>query len=78
MKAVLTRKELKECVSNAIKKVMEEEYEKKMNRREEFDDTKNDFNKKKNLKHGSMKPVKKEKYKSWMYDDEDDELESDY
>ena len=49
-----------------------------MNKMEDFDDTRKDFNKKKNTKHGSMKPVKKEKYKNWMYTDDEDEDEFDY
>lgn len=78
MKTLVTRRELKECVTNAIKKIVEEEYEKKMNKMEDFDDTRKDFNKKKNTKHGSMKPVKKEKYKNWMYTDDEDEDEFDH
>lgn len=40
-----------------------------MGKRESFFDDYENVNKKSKHKHGKLKPMKKEKYKKWNYDD---------
>lgn len=62
MKTKVTKTELKECVKNALLRVLDEGYDKeeiaaKRERDKNF--------KKKAPKHGKLGPVKKDKYKNW-------------
>lgn len=62
MKTTVTKSELKECIKNALQRVIDEGFDKeqiaaKHDRDKNF--------KKKSPKHGKMGPVKNDKYKNW-------------
>ena len=70
MKTKVTKSELKECVKNALQKVLEEN-NKEFRSKKERDRERGDNFKKKAPKHGKMGPIKNDKYKNnWGDDDE--------
>jgi len=60
MKTKVTKKELRECIKNALERVVSEGYDKEWATEKRKRD---EEHKKKAPKHGKMGPVKKPKYK---------------
>lgn len=70
MKAKITKSELRECVKNALQRVLEENDKEFMSKKER-DRERGDNFRKKAPKHSKMGPVKNNKYRNNWEDDED-------